>query len=430
MGHLGDLKAEYHDLARRLDGGVMGFPAPSDARAWDAWKEILEILYPPEDAELAARLPLRPATLEALSARLEMPADELRRRLEPMCERGIVMDLVHPRTGEVTYLLSPPLGGFVEFSMMRAHDGLPKKRLAEAFHAYCLGDETFAREVFTRDTVIGRAAVHETVLDDETPDVLDWERATAVIESARVRAVSLCYCRHSAQHLDQACSAPVDNCLSLNTGADFVIRRAFGREVSATEALEILARSREAGLVQIADNVKSRPIYICNCCGCCCHQLQAINRFGLDAVKPSGFVPRLQAASCKGCGRCARACPVAAISMAAGRVAGQRQARLQPRVDDDRCIGCGVCAGSCRRHALRMTRHARPYVPENGVERAVRMALERGHLADLFFEGGKSRGQRFLHRALRAVEQLEPVQRALASEQLRSRFIRFALGGR
>jgi hypothetical protein len=39
------------------------------------------------------------------------------------------MDLVSPKTGEAKYLLAPPVVGFFEFSMMRAHDMFDKASL-------------------------------------------------------------------------------------------------------------------------------------------------------------------------------------------------------------------------------------------------------------------------------------------------------------
>ena len=326
MGHLGKLKEQYRELVGRLDVGTVALPEPSDPAAWQGWKEILEILYTPEEAALAARLPWRPTSLEKLARLLDVPAAELAPRLDAMCEKGVVMDLVHPRTGKASYLLSPPVVGFFEYSLMRAKDSIPKKRMAEALRAYTHGDEAFAREALGRDTVIGRALVHETALsDDPLPDVLDWERATHVVGEARAWAVSLCYCRHKQEHLGQACDAPVDVCLTLNGGADFVTRRGFGRAVERSEALDILAASREKGLVQIADNVQDRPTFVCNCCGCCCEQLQAANRWGLKAVNGSGFAPRADVERCSGCSRCARACPVAAVEMVPSRREADRK---------------------------------------------------------------------------------------------------------
>jgi ferredoxin len=357
-----------------------------------------------------------------------------------MCDKGVVMDLVNPRTGRTSYLLSPPVVGFFEYSLMRAKDSIPKKRMAEALHAYTHADPTFAREAFGRGTVIGRALVHESALgDDPLPDVLGWQRASDVVGSAHAWAVSLCFCRHKAEHLGEACGAPMEICLSLNGGAQFVTRRGFGRSIERAEALDILSAAREQGLVQIADNVRNRPTWICNCCGCCCEQLQGVSKYGLRAVNPSGFLPRCDDQLCAGCSRCARACPVGAIALEARPAAAVHPNRpvhqgrprtnaLRPSIDEERCIGCGVCADACNKGALRMEPSApTPAVPANSVEKAVRMALERNRLADLLLDEGAGLGSRFLHHALEAVLRLPPAQALLAQEQVRSRFVKAAL---
>ena len=239
------------------------------------------ILYTPEEADLASRLPVAPTGLDGIAHRLNLAPEALKPRLDALCDRGLVLDLVHPKSGDTKYVLAPPMAGFFEFSMMRAKDSIPKKRMAEALDAYVHGDETFVREVFGEETVIGRALVHESALADDVPEVLDYERATAIVGDAKSHSVSLCYCRHKASHLDKACDAPQEICMSLNAGADFVIRRNFGRAIERSEALDLLAVGRARGLVHIADNVLQQPTYICSCCACCCTQLQSINRYDL-----------------------------------------------------------------------------------------------------------------------------------------------------
>ena len=162
MGHAAHLSHEHRLLSTRLQRGPAAMPEPADAAARAAWRDILEILFTPEEAALASRMPIAPTPLSALAARTGMPEVELASRLDAMAEKGVVMDMPGREGREPHYLLAPPVVGFFEFSMMRAKDSIPKERMAEALHAYTIGDDTFAREMFNTSTVVGRAAVHET----------------------------------------------------------------------------------------------------------------------------------------------------------------------------------------------------------------------------------------------------------------------------
>lgn len=102
---------------------------------------------------------------------------------------------------------------------------------------------------------------------------------------------------------------------------------------------------------------------------------------------------------------------------------------MRPQVDGESCIGCGVCADACNKDAMRMERREKqPLVPANVVEKALRIALERGKLADLLLDEGESRGHRVLNQMIKALTRLPPAQRALASEQVKSRFVKAVLG--
>ena len=68
-----------------------------------------------------------------------------------------------------------------------------------------------------------------------------------------------------------------------------------------------------------------------------------------------------------------------------------------------------------------------PHVPQNAVEKSIRMCLERGKLADLLFDQGAGRGHRFLNQAIRSISKLPPVDKLIASKQLHSRFVSFVL---
>jgi ferredoxin len=405
---------------------------PQDPAAKRAWREILGILFSPGDAALAARLPVVPTTVDVLTRRTGVREGELRGRLEAMADKGLVLDLHDARTGATTYMLAPPVVGFFELSMMRLSDGLPKERLARAYEAYMGDDSTFDLEVSGVPTLVSRTLVQETALyNDVASEVLDWERATSYVAKADALAVTNCFCRHVATHLGTACDYPLETCLSLGTAARYLVRHGNAREIGREEGRELLEAAREHGLVHIGDNVRQQLNYICSCCSCCCVELRSAQK-GMPVMQPSGFQAAVDHRRCTACGNCVRACPVQAVSLVA-REARQKEADrfttpLTAAIDLDRCIGCGVCVGACTPDSLAMVRRPQaPPVPLNAVEYLTRRMLERGRLADLLVDGTAGRGTGFANAVLGAVLSLPPAKRLLASEQVQSRFVAFAL---
>ena len=406
---------------------------PRDPAARQAWREILETLFSPDDAALAALLPVVPTTVGDLARRTGLGAGALRARLDAMAGKGLVLDLPDARTGATTYLLAPPVVGFFELSMMRLNDGLPKARLARAYEAYMAGDSAFDAEVSGIPTLISRTLVQETALyDDLASEVLDWERATSYVERAECLAVTNCFCRHTATHLGTACDYPLETCMSLGVAARYLIRHGHARRIGREEGRELLEAAREHGLVHIADNVQRELSYICSCCACCCVELRSAQN-GMPVMQPSAFQPAIDEQRCTGCGRCVRACPVQAISLVARQGArrsgvDEAAAPLASQIDADRCIGCGVCVGACREDSVTMVRRPRaPHVPLNAVEYLTRRMLERGKLGDLLVDGAAGRGPAFVNAVLGAILSLPPAQKLLAREQVQSRFVAFAL---
>jgi ferredoxin len=93
-------------------------------------------------------------------------------------------------------------------------------------------------------------------------------------------------------------------------------------------------------------------------------------------------------------------------------------------LDKDLCLGCGLCVRSCARGAIRLQqRQIRVITPVDGVHRIVMMAIERGKLQDLIFDNQVLWSHRILAGVLGAILKLPPIKQALASRQIKSRYL-------
>jgi Pyruvate/2-oxoacid:ferredoxin oxidoreductase delta subunit len=412
MGHLA-IEKPYLALQERLHKYPVGAPPTEELF------EILRLRFTKEEAEIGARMPMNPAPLDVISKRFEQAPDRLEETLERMAEKGLVLDF--ETNGKAFYMLAPTVIGFFEFTFMRLHKDLPNKKLADLLSTY-MEDPTFAHNAFRGETQVGRSLAHEKALpDDLRADILPYEQTSEILKKADRRAVGLCYCRHKAMHHGAPCKKPMEVCTSLNDSADWVIKRGYGREVSAEEALDIAAMTRDNLMVHIGDNVRENVSYLCHCCGCHCGQLRAINHNGIrNAVHTSNFLAAVDEEKCKACGRCVKNCPVMAIEVKATSF-GEGHAEI----DEELCLGCGVCGIACKNKAMSMKpREKRVFTPADNMERLVRAAVERGTIQHMLFDDPDSVTGQGINLALGALLSLPPAKQLLAIDQIKSTFVK------
>ncbi len=417
MGHLVG-KDMYRALGRKLDNMITRAP-------WnDRLYNILKELYTTEEAEIAVRMPYGLANLDSIQKATKYDREKLRKMLDSLSSRGLVLDV--QINGEYQYMLSPMVVGIFEFTMMRTGDNLNTKEWARLFNDYLHGDNSFYAANFGGKQKISplRALPHEDAVDSaEYVEVLDYEKASAILEQAQSFAIGLCSCRHEKLHTGQKkCDVPLELCASLNGATDYMIRHGFAKRVDKSVVMENLNLAKEMGLVLCADNVRKNVSFICFCCGCCCNVLLGVSRFGFPGtVMTSSLIAKVDSDRCAACGTCAGACPISAI---------KTDAENNPTVDETICMGCGVCGLKCTTGAMRLVkRKQRVLHPENTFERVILQSLERGTLQNLLY----SDPQRITHKFMRAFVggflRIPPVKRALMADNLRSSFLTFMQRG-
>ncbi|MBN2529614.1 MAG: 4Fe-4S binding protein [Deltaproteobacteria bacterium] len=420
MGHLAKSK-EHRLLREQLDRYPLG--APGEERIM----EILETIFTKEEAHLAARLPMGFTAAKPLSKKLGLPIFELTAKLDAMADKGLVLDL--EIGGEIKYCLPPTLVGLFEFSMMRVRDDIDQTKLAELFHLYLVKEPTYFARIKGNETTPFRTLIHEETLPPDYSEVLDYERATKIIERETFVAVGICHCRHVAHHRGKDCTLfELESCLTFGDIGRYLVRHKFARQITHKEAQNIVTRAKQAGMVHIGDNVQNEPTYMCNCCSCCCEVLGAFKNLDFFTnTFSSNFEAVVNADMCNGCNACAIACPVDAIELKeSGKTMASGKPMRQALVHKDICIGCGVCVPKCKKNAIAM--HPRPQkhiVPENTIARTIMMAVENGTLQNMLVDKHANMGSAAIAAFIGGILKLPPAKQLLAQRTVKSRFVNF-----
>ena len=411
MGHMVG-KDVYRKLGKKIDNLTMRAP-------WnETFHAILKELYSTDEADVIVKMPYGLANLDRIEKVTKYDRSKLQKILDGLCAKGLVMDLW--MNGEYHYMPSPMVVGIFEFTMMRTGENLNTAKWARLFHSYLQDGSTFFAANFKHSEKISplRTLPHEDAIDTSGyVEVLDYEKATAIIKGAKKFSIGICSCRHEKLHVgERKCDVPLETCSSFDAAADYLIRHNMGKEVSKSEMLENLARSKEMGLVFCADNVKQGISFICHCCECCCNVLLGISKFGYPGVLvTSSFIAERDDEECTACGACADACAIDAI---------EARSEGNPRIDRSVCIGCGVCALKCPTGALKLVkREQRVFHPEDTFERVILQCLERGTLQNLMFDNPQSITHSFMRGFIGGFLKLPPVKKALMSDTLRSSFL-------
>ncbi len=327
-------QSPYKQLAERLDSLPNGFPPTADG----AELRLLAYLFSPEEAQLAAQLRPAKETPAQIAARIGGDPDHLRQQLKDMARRGLI---AAGRSDDgVGYGLLPFVVGIYEFQGDTIDAELA--RLFEDYFKSALGP------MIALEPQVHRVVpVNESVPVDL--EIHPYESVMGLLDQAQAWGVVDCICRKQKALIGEPCGHPVDVCMTLSKTPGAFDKAEMVRALSHDEALAVLQRAADAGLVHTVSNHQQDIWYICNCCTCSCGVLRGISELGIaNAVARSAFVCQVNDDVCSSCETCADYCQFDALALGDSGVM---------QVERMRCVGCGVCVPHCPEAALSLTRH-------------------------------------------------------------------------
>ena len=294
--------------------------------------QLWSVICSEEEAEIVNALP---GTAEELAERFGKSLEEMKEILQTLFVKGVVFESI--RDGKTTYRMPRHIIQFHDASLVWPDATDDFIDLWVRFMDEEASQFIKLLEGSNMPSFMRIVPINETL--EPKSQVLVYEDVARLIEQADPIAVVDCPCRKSVRK----CDAPVEACVQLNRGAEYAIKRGTGRKLSREEAMEIIKKTEEAGLIHVVEN-KGYGNVICNCCSCCCEMFRLMRTSGQKWImSPSRFLATVNDDECTACGSCVDICPVDAISLNDADIA---------EVNEEECIGCGLCANECPADAI------------------------------------------------------------------------------
>ena len=296
--------------------------------------KIFEMCLTKEEASVLLSLP---GTPEEVAAKLGVEVQKVAETLKDLFNKGFVL---YKRVDDrLRYGLNTDLWESI----------LPDKRDFEKFGEEFLDlwisyhdEEMMASPEKQYTESYTRIIPVEKTIPMKWSEILPLEKISQILENAKTIAVTECACRT----MSRRCDNPTDVCLLFNEFADIIIERDVAEKISKEEALSIVKRCEDLGLVHQLNNMEPEGYqFLCNCCNCCCSILRGMIFFGKKGVTAkSSYVSSVHSELCDGCGICATRCQFGAMNIV----------NAEAVVEREKCFGCGLCASKCPVNAIQL----------------------------------------------------------------------------
>jgi len=296
--------------------------------------KIFEALVNDDEAKVML-LASPPATVEELAQKTGLAGEAITAMMDSLFHRGLIFKAV--KGGEKKF--------YRVKSIPQMHDSTSltpgiSRQVLDLWKEYMRKEWPGYGQMimdFLPGPIMRVIPVNESI--EPQSKILAYDDAVKIVENAKTLSVTNCSCRVISGN----CEKPLEVCMQVDRAAEYNIERGTGRAITPKEAVEILRKCREEGLVHVVDNRQTVGHVICNCCDDCCLNW-AIMKGPKKWVAPSRFAAFVDVDLCSGCETCIDRCFFEALSMQDDFAA----------VDPDRCLGCGVCTVVCPTDALKL----------------------------------------------------------------------------
>ena len=340
----------YRELQKHLDKMPVGYPATESGIEI----KILKHIFSPEQAQIALKLNFIAEPLRRIFKRLKKVGyslEALENKLDDMYFEGLInRGIVKEGETENKYYGSAPIAiGFFEYQLNR----LTPEFFKDA-HEYLTS--TFFKEEYNSSGIPQLRVIPLDQTVNYEQSIAQYDDLKAVIENiGEPIAVMDCICRKGADLIGEPCTKTklIESCFTFRNAAKMSIEKGLARAVTKEEALEILKKAEEEGLVLQPGN-SQRPMNICTCCGCCCGVLKGHKQFPeISHLFATNYYAEVDTELCVGCGTCEDRCNVDAVHLEDDIAV----------VDKTRCIGCGVCVPTCTSEAMTLIKKEEEILP-------------------------------------------------------------------
>ncbi|MBR4548495.1 MAG: FAD-dependent oxidoreductase [Oscillospiraceae bacterium] len=297
-------------------GGMTGVVNKIDENAPEYYS--LAGILTDDEADVAIAAGLRKErTAEWLAKKVGKPVEEVEKIAKHLAWIGVFRCCKNEQTGVDEYFMQIFAPGIMEMLVNNQELLDTHPEVGRAFEEYTRIRMQTMSPLIPSGYGLMRVIPVESAIKD-IPNVHDYEKLSYYLNKYDTFCVSPCSCRASRTSINDGCGhLAEEQCLQMGKGAEHYIRTGRARQITREEALEIIQRAEENGLMHDIPNIEEagESAAICNCCACACFGLRVGLMFGArDAIR-SNFVAEVDEAKCVACAQCVEVCPANALRL-------------------------------------------------------------------------------------------------------------------